>query len=184
MTPFDPSPYPIPLVSLWAIPRLPELGPGRPDYSVRSSLEALHIESLFPVLGDREAALGCLSGLWLYHDFLDESHTISQDLPGWVGSYWHGIMHRREPDAGNAKYWFRRVPDNPVFEALGADAGELGWPERGGTWDPFGFIDACERERGTGSELEGVSRRVQLREMQLLFDRCFRQATGEATSHQ
>jgi len=178
MTPFDPSRYPAPLAALWAVERLPELGPGSPNQSARPALEALYVETVFPVIRDREAALSCLSGLWLYHDFLDESHTISQDLHGWVGSYWHGIMHRREPDAGNAKYWLRRVPANPVLEAMAADARELGWSVRGGTWDPFGFIDACERERGKGSEAETACRRVQLREMQLLFDWCFRQATG------
>jgi len=182
MTPFDPARYPAPLAALWSIPRLPELGPGAPNQSARKLLQALDVDDVFPSARDREAVLGCLSGLWLYHDLLDESHTISQDLNGWIGSYWHGIMHRREPDAGNAKYWFRRVPANPIFESLAVDARELGWTARGETWDPFVFIDTCERERGTGSEAEMLCRRVQLREMQLLFDWCFRQAAGEPGS--
>jgi hypothetical protein len=177
MTPFDPSRYPAPLAALWAVERLPDLGPGSPNQSARPALAALRVEEVLPVIRDREAALGCLSGLWLYHDFLDESHTISQDLPGWIGSYWHGIMHRREPDPGNAKYWFRRVEPNPVFEAIAAGAAGLGLRTKG-PWDPFGFVDQCERERGTGSDAEMVCRRVQLREMQLLFDDCFRRATG------
>src|SRR4051794_12932746 len=37
-----------------------------------------------------------LAGLWLYHDWLDSSHTISQALPSATGSFWHAIMHRRE----------------------------------------------------------------------------------------
>lgn len=178
MTPFDPTRYPAPMADLWSVDRLPELGPGTPNGPARPSLQSLRVESLFPALRDREAATACLSGLWLYHDFLDESHTISQDLPGWIGSYWHGIMHRREPDASNAKYWFRRVPSNPVFQALASDAAELGLPLKGG-WDPFGFIDQCERERGTGSDGEMICRRVQLREMQLLFDCCYREAVGQ-----
>src|SRR5262249_32770701 len=152
MSPFDPSRYPAPLAILWAEERLPELGPGSPNQSARAALAALKVEDIFPVLRDREAALGCLSGLWLYHDFLDESHTISQDLPGWIGSYWHGIMHRREPDAGNAKYWFRRVEPNSVFIAMAAEVSKMGPFLKDGTWDPFGFVDRCERERGTGSD--------------------------------
>jgi hypothetical protein len=177
MSPFDLTRYPAPIAELWAIDRLPELGPGKPNEAVRVALQALRLESLFPTLRDREAAMGCLSGMWLYHDFLDESHTISQDLSGWIGSYWHGIMHRREPDASNAKYWFRRVPANPVFEALAGEAHQLGLPLKDG-WDPFAFIDRCERERGTATDGELLCRRVQLREMQFLFDWCYQKAVG------
>jgi hypothetical protein len=177
MTPFDPSRYPAAIAEVWPIDRLPELGPGKPNETVRAALAALRIDSIFTVIRNREAAMGCLSGLWLYHDFLDESHKISQDLGGWIGSYWHGIMHRREPDPDNAKYWFRRVLDNPVFESLAGDAIELGLALKG-EWDPFAFVDRCERERGTGSEGEMACRRVQLREMQLLFERCYHVATG------
>jgi hypothetical protein len=177
MTPFDPSRYPPRIAALWVEGRLPELGPGHRTRPAHGLLAALCPEDVSPVVRDREAALGCLSGLWLYHDFLDESHTISQDLPGWVGSYWHGIMHRREPDPDNAKYWFRRVPANPVYDLLTADAAGLGLAMKG-TWDPFAFVDRCERERGTGSEAELLCRRVQLREMQLLFDLCYELAVG------
>jgi hypothetical protein len=165
-----------PLADLWAIERLPELGPGAPNVSVRPALATLTPEAAFPVVRDREAALACISGLWLYHDFLDESHTISQDLPGWFGSYWHGIMHRREPDASNAKYWFRRVESNPVYDSLAGAASELGLTVKGGKWDPFAFVDQCERERGRGTDGEMTCRRVQLREMELLFDWCYRKA--------
>lgn len=62
-------------------------------------------------------------GLLLLWDFLDESHAISQTMEGKgtprTADYWHGIMHRREPDAGNAAYWFRRVGSHPAFEQLG-----------------------------------------------------------------
>ena len=168
MTPFDPAAYPSAFAALWTPDRLPELGPGKPNESVRPALSALSLAS-FPTVSDREAAMGCISGLWLFHDFLDESHSISQDLPGWVGSYWHGIMHRREPDASNAKYWFRRVPANPVFEALGREYGG---------WDPYSFVDRCEKERGRGSAGEEECFRKQLREMQVLFDWCYRKASG------
>jgi hypothetical protein len=166
----------LPLAKLWAIERLPELGPGSPNESARPALAALTPETAFPVVKDREATQACISGLWLYHDFLDQSHTISQDLPSWIGSYWHGILHRREPDASNAKYWFRRVEPNAVYESLAAEAPGLGIALKGGKWDPFAFVDQCERERGRGSEEEMTCRRVQLREMQLLFDWCYRKA--------
>ena len=177
MTRFDPQHYPPAVAALWT-DRLPELGPGRPNQSARAALAALTPETTIPELRDREAALGCLSGLWLLHDFLDESHRIRQDLPTWYGSYWHGIMHRREPDPDNARYWFRRVAKNPVYDALAPEAAKLGMT---GGWDPFAFVDRCERERGTGSDGELLCRRVQLREMQLLFAWCCRQAADTSS---
>jgi hypothetical protein len=172
MTPFDPKSYPPDVAALWTN-RLPELGPGTPNEAVRAAIAALTPESIVPNVRDRDAALGCLSGLWLLHDFLDESHTISQDLHTWYGSYWHGIMHRREPDPDNAKYWFRRVPKNPVYEALAPEAAELGM---NGGWDPFAFVDRCELERGKRAGGELLCRRIQLREKTLLFDWCYQRA--------
>jgi hypothetical protein len=175
MIKFDPSSYPPAIAALWAADPLPELGPGRMDVGALPALAALTPETIAASIHDREAALGSLSGLWLVFDFLAESHRISQDLHTWYGSYWHGIMHRREPDPDNAKYWFRRVAKNPIYEALGPDAAELGMK---GGWDPFAFVDRCERERGTQSDGELLCRRTQVREMKLLFDWCYRKAAG------
>src|SRR6516162_5234245 len=91
--------------------RVPSLGPGHPHEAFRGKLEALTAERLLapqPVQRP-DGAAACLAGLWLFHDFLDESHKISQDIDTVEGSYWHGILHRREPDYSNAAYWFRRV---------------------------------------------------------------------------
>jgi hypothetical protein len=49
------------------------------------------------------------SALWLLAGELERSHVISQSYESAEGSFWHGIMHRREGDFGNATYWFRRV---------------------------------------------------------------------------
>lgn len=176
MTPFDSSKYHSRVAALCAIERLSALGPGKPNEPFRPELAELGVEAAFPTLQDREAAQACISALWLYHDFLDESHAISQELPSWYGSYWHGIMHRREPDPSNAKYWFRRVSANPIYEQLAAEAPTLGYVLTGGVWDPYQFVDRCERERGSGSDAEKTLRRVQLREWQLLFDWCYRKS--------
>lgn len=36
-----------------------------------------------------DAADAVLAGLWLWHDWLHESHTISQGIASATGSYWH-----------------------------------------------------------------------------------------------
>src|SRR5438552_15672453 len=102
---------------LLAEDRLNELGPGTPNVTVRPLLQQL--EALIaPQLKSRAFASACLAGLWLYHDFLDESHASSQDLDTAEGSYWHAILHRREPDYWNSKYWFRRCLRHPIFDEL------------------------------------------------------------------
>ena len=50
-----------------------------------------------------------IAGLWIYVDELDKSHAVSQGLNDTTGSYWHAIMHRREGDFGNSKYWLRQA---------------------------------------------------------------------------
>ena len=59
-----------------------------------------------------------LAGLWLLAGELDRSHELSQGIESATGSYWHGIMHRREGDFWNSKYWFRRVGRHSVLEEL------------------------------------------------------------------
>lgn len=58
------------------------------------------------------------SGLWLYVDELDLSHDISQTMKDATGSYWHGIMHRREGDFSNSHYWFAQTGNHPAMAAL------------------------------------------------------------------
>jgi hypothetical protein len=173
---FDLKSYPTPIAELLTPPRLAELGPGTPNRAARAALDSLTPEIICPNCRDRSMALACLSGLWLYHDFLDESHTISQEIETPTGAYWHGIMHRREPDAANSKYWFHRVGRHPVFEELAKDAAELGYRRNGIDWDPFAFIDYCEEHRGKANQDEVLCRKVQLREWELLFDWCYRRA--------
>jgi hypothetical protein len=131
-------------------------------------------------------ASACLAGLYLLYDGLDESHAISQSIETPTGSYWHGIMHRREPDYGNAKYWFRRVGNHPVFATLVVAARELAASEKldrpadflveQGAWDPFHFVDLCEAVAKGRSTSGMLCRQIQRRECELLFDHCYRAA--------
>src|SRR5579862_7430246 len=117
---FDIHAYPSAIRDLLTPGRLAPLGPGQRNDAARPRLEKLAPEDAFGAnkIRDPNQVQACLAGLWLYHDFLDESHRISQDLSTVEGSYWHGLMHRREPDFSNSKYWFRHVGQHPVFVPL------------------------------------------------------------------
>ena len=171
--------YPPAIQDLLTDEHLPDLGPGRPNAGAAARLKALTCETMFPEgkVRNREAAEACRAGLWLYHDFLDESHEISQELHSAEGSYWHALMHRREPDYSNAKYWFRRVGTHPVYEPLRVEAAALVRDEAEflrtqDRWDPYRFVDFCESaaEGGAGALL---CRKIQRREWDLLFDHCY-----------
>ena len=155
---------------------------GSPNTPVRSDLEALSVESGFAgqTVADPDMARCCVSAAWLYHNFLDESHTISQGIQTESGSYWHGIMHRREPDFSNAKYWFRKVGEHEVFDAVAGAARtaafnapkEAAFLGAQAGWDPYSFIDLCEATLGGRSETDSLCREVQQREFEILFDHC------------
>jgi hypothetical protein len=59
-----------------------------------------------PAIASRPALV---AGLWLYVDDLDRSHTVSQSIEDATGSYWHGIMHRREGDISKTNYTFNAI---------------------------------------------------------------------------
>lgn len=146
------------------------------DGEARQVIQSANPPQLFPEARAPEAAV---SGLLLLVGCWDESHRVSQDIESPEGSYWHAVAHRIEPDAANTGYWFRRVGEHPVFTELHRGASEIiardsvqGCPMKH-EWDPFAFIDWCERaRRAPGSEIERVALEVQRLEWDLLFEWC------------
>ena len=131
------------------------------------------------------------AGLFQIQDLWEASHEAAQaaDDLGERGfaSYWHAIAHRREPDAGNANYWIRRVGRHPLYGALGTASrplvDEFGHIEgaedvsSGGAWNPAAFVEMCTRARA-GTELEALARRLQRLEMALLLTSTARAVLG------
>ncbi|MEX0866190.1 MAG: hypothetical protein WD030_02460 [Pirellulales bacterium] len=188
---FDTSRYPTGLGSL-----IPEcdacpIGPGHANGEVLAALEALDLDQAFMPrrIVDRDMLRACHAGLWLIHNFLDESHHISQDLKNPTGSFWHAIMHRREGDFSNAKYWFRQTGEHPVLKELGSDVVEIvgeapsersSLLDDSGSLDPFALVDWCSAAtRGDDTQQQALCRLTR-REWERLFDWCFRQATADS----
>ena len=175
------------------------LPPLVPKETWNEGLQAI-LEDLDPaeIVGqddvDSGSAVSVKSGLLIWNDSMDPAHELLQDATDATGSYWHGIIHRREPDFSNAKYWFRRVGDHPIFpalreQALGvfrsvADTSEyarlrLASLEKGDHWDSIAFVDWCEQAVKKSNDYPDETdllEAVQLREIELLVTHSYRQA--------
>lgn len=168
---------PVVATMLEGVPPAP-LDAGQPNEQYRSVLTELTPEKLFAHIGkpirDLRMAQCCLAGLWLRHNFFDESHVISQEIETPTGGFWHGILHRREPDFSNARYWFRRVGSHPIFPTLNEKAMTAGWPVTS-KWDPYLFIDqVADSFRSSGKNSPApLCLRIQQMEWELLFDYCW-----------
>jgi hypothetical protein len=180
---------------------LPQLRPKRPGRESDWLLKSLSVappEDLVPRPVSPADATALRAGLFQVYDYLDESHRDSQSVEGdgrhRCGDYWHAIMHRREPDYTNAKYWFRRVGRHPILASLGeravsildqcpsADAAR--WKVRLHApcdWDPCAFVDLCEHcAAGTDDPLDSAARRIQWEEMVLLLAATYNDAAGSS----
>ncbi len=94
-----------------------ELGvdPLNAQNAVISESDYLKIKSVAYSISNKRSSELLHSALLLMVGDLEGSHTISQSINTQQGSYLHGMMHRRENDFSNAKYWFHRSPTINVF---------------------------------------------------------------------
>jgi hypothetical protein len=162
----------------------------------RTALADFDSQQIVGVKSAADATAVC-AGLWQLHGLLEESHRAAQSIEGLgrrrAGDYWHAIMHRREGDYGNAKYWFRRVGGHPLLDELSRradrilrDAAETGerWRTRLGSpesWDSLAFVDLCEASATESrSALPSPARRIQWDEMILLLGATCGDAYSEA----
>lgn len=169
--------------------RLPQLAPQ--SRTVNPAL----LNRIHQIHGNDVSAIAVRSGLMLLLDDLDGSHELSQSVEGvgrlQLGDYWHAIMHRREPDYFNAKYWFRRIGQHPLFEELGKLADDVlantrdsqagDWRKKltSRGWNSTAFVDLCEAVARQEQSLLGIAaRQIQLLEMLLLLRFCWRQTNG------
>jgi len=171
----------------------PELTPRGPSPANRLLAQAIHDLNVPPGcrVESRTDWIAFKVGLLQACDDLDGSHTLASEVQGAgkhvAGDYWHAIMHRREPDYGNSKYWFRRVGRQPAFATVAAAATEIlgelppelagAWSNRlklPNDWDPFAFVDLAQEagERGP-AELQSAVRKIQWAEIVALLRQTF-----------
>lgn len=109
-----------------------------------------HYDPLFAsrLNGAKKNALTALVYMW--HDHWDEAHALAQAHEGDPDcDLVHALLHRREGDSGNSRYWFGEVGEHPVYSDIAADVGPVlsgsSWEHKllkGGRWQPAAFVIA------------------------------------------
>jgi hypothetical protein len=138
--------------------RFPKSGPGQPIVSAARLKEVVNTCQAIQEFSEPVKQCFC-AGVLLLWDCLEESHQISQSVKDHdmccTADYWHGMMHRREPDLGNAGYWFRRVGRHPAMLRLErhlddwlAAIGQTSPLNSGGHWNPDAVIAAWSEALG------------------------------------
>jgi len=185
---FDPSQYGPEIERVFAMDdggnRLTPLTCGPcSNPGARQFLATLKPAKLFPHAKEPEIAM---AGLWLYFSCYEEAHNLADASRSVEGALWHGILHRQEPDYGNAAYWFGRAGQHVTFSDTARSASEIlkRIPDaefRVGRWDPYSFIAFCERASAQpGTSQERAALEIQRAEWQILFDYCARSLTLKA----
>jgi hypothetical protein len=151
----------------------------------RDLLEGVTPDQLLAGPGKSAAyADAMLAGLWLWHDGLEESHRISQSISDSTGSFWHAIMHRREGDFSNSKYWYARAAGHPVLATIAGSAGAL--VNRAPAdkellrvvadgWNPNAFVDFVESVSADEGDVRyPIAVQLQQMEWRVLWEHCAR----------
>ena len=194
----DPSDAPLDILShaarnvlrLHATSAYQDLVPSKAGpVDARAILEAIEPANILShFVANRDDAAAMLAGLWLWHDFLPESHHVSQALHTPNGALWHAIMHRREGDFSNSKYWLSHCQNHPIFATLAiraddairpypADKGIFRLTNQG--WNASAFVDLVAEVRDSEEDpRHGLAVSLQQLEWRLLFDHCTRGAAG------
>ena len=147
--------------------------PGR--HPEAAELVGKAVES--PALADRP---DLVAGLWLYVDELDKAHEACQNLDTPTGAYWHAIMHRREGDFSNAKYWFQRAAKHPAMDLIDLTGGGAGSGTSVAAYSAKDVVDRVQRsvERDDPTNPALVS--IQHKEWKALFNWCVKQSSAYA----
>ncbi|HCK10271.1 MAG TPA: hypothetical protein DHW45_10385 [Candidatus Latescibacteria bacterium] len=169
---------------------------------LKQHLDRVELASLVPT--DSEERVILLAGLHLFNDDLETSHEICQGFgrENVPANYWHGLLHRREPDFQNSKGWFgraerwegllqirdsvqdvlQRVLLMPEYGHARDKAFELKRHiDAGGIWDPVYFVDMCESYQASEEKEEAEAlllREIQEAEMVAALDWTYRCAVA------
>ena len=115
-------------------------------------------------------------------DAIDAAHRIFQDDSSDLGSYWHGVIHRREGDFDNARYWFRRAGRLLISDRLHAAAAQMS-PNmaKQSSWDAYLLTGLCEQAKFGDTEAVPECLRLQRVEFDVLLSYCWTKSVRALT---
>lgn len=181
---------------------------GKPKYRfLKAYIDKTETSALFSEHALASEVHGHLvrNALYQNNDDLDTAHQICQELGQQTDlpeiSYWHGIIHRREPDFNNARSWFQKTQHMQANQAIYqatyqllqraiqmpdyGDAREIALQflrhlQNQDTWDALYFLDLCETaEKEKNKILQKLLIDIQNIEFQTLFQWTFQKATQQ-----
>tara|TARA_B100001123_G_scaffold18940_2_gene21226 strand:+ start:1977 stop:2492 length:516 start_codon:yes stop_codon:yes gene_type:complete len=166
-------PLPPVIKDLFYTNSLPSLGPEKRNDSLGlNECEDLIGSALkFP---DTEHQALIRSALLLWHDHLEASHEISQCINSKDGSFLHALMHRREPDFPNAKYWLNQTGQYKAYSEIAkrskillkeASLSKLFTDE----WNPYAMVDSVE-QTNPNTQTYKTLQKIQQIEMEIFIE--------------
>jgi hypothetical protein len=100
--------------------------------------------------------------LHLLNDDLEAAHEEAQKNKGPDASYLHALVHRRQGDFSNSRYWLRSVREHRAWHVMRATEPD---------WDPRKFLAWCEScAEGCPNKSCDKLEALQLREMIALLE--------------
>ena len=151
----------------------PEQNPPTLDQSVQTG--AFSGDVIQKILNQHKNTSALLKGVaLLWHGDLEGSHKIAQAAGSREGDFLHAIMHRKEGDPSNSKYWWRQTGDHPLFKTLWDKSlpvlkkhtGEFPFTSK--NWDPNEFVDYVAKQSGPHGEKWDYDLAIELQKLEML----------------
>ena len=160
--------------ALLATPEPPGLGPGpRAGVSTEAQLNETLTQAFDGTTLPAENQELARALVLLWHDHLHAAHRLVQDRENLNGFLVHGLVHRRENDYSNARFWLRSVDQHASFAEVSRRVtvylDSKNEPELRdqllpkGAWNLMAFVDALE---AAAKNKAPAPRQVVLREIQ------------------
>ena len=165
--------FPSVIKDLFYTNSLPSLGSEKRNDSLDLTKCEDLIENALEFTSTEQQAL-IRSALLLWHDHLEASHEISQCLNSKDGCFLHALMHRREPDFPNAKYWLNRTGQYEAYSEIASRSKILLIEESlpnlfTDEWNPYAMVDSVEHAK-PNTQTYNTLQKIQQIEMEIFIE--------------